>query len=317
MREADIISALQASIDQSSSEVIVPIGDDGSVIATNANKQLVTTTDAITVDIHYPKGIEAKSIGHRCLAINLSDMAAMGASAKWASLVFSMPSIDSKWVEDFIIGFSNLANDNNVDLIGGDTIRGPEFFAVSLQGYVEQGQFINRTNAKEGDLIYMTGHLGSAAYGLELIINNNQNDDEHFIRSFLYPSPRTKEGILIAKYASAMIDISDGFYCDLGKISSKLNKGFEVDVLTLPIEPNLIEQTSQDKAINLALTGGDDYELCFTVPEKHEKQFLEELTSEFDTLFTCVGQITESKELLIAGNEGYALPESTFEHFSS
>lgn len=317
MREADIISALQASIDQSSSEVIVPIGDDGSVIATNANKQLVTTTDAITVDIHYPKGIEAKSIGHRCLAINLSDMAAMGASAKWASLVFSMPSIDSKWVEDFIIGFSNLANDNNVDLIGGDTIRGPEFFAVSLQGYVEQGQFINRTNAKEGDLIYMTGHLGSAAYGLELIINNNQNDNEQFIRSFLYPSPRTKEGILIAKYASAMIDISDGFYCDLGKISSKLNKGFEVDVLTLPIEPNLIEQTSQDKAINLALTGGDDYELCFTVPEKHENQFLEELTSEFDTLFTCVGQITESKELLMAGNEGYALPESTFEHFSS
>lgn len=317
MREADIISALQASIDQSSSEVIVPIGDDGSVIATNANKQLVTTTDAITVDIHYPKGIEAKSIGHRCLAINLSDMAAMGASAKWASLVFSMPSIDSKWVEDFIIGFSNLANDNNVDLIGGDTIRGPEFFAVSLQGYVEQGQFINRTNAKEGDLIYMTGHLGSAAYGLELIINNNQNDNEQFIRSFLYPSPRTKEGVLIAKYASAMIDISDGFYCDLGKISSKLNKGFEVDVLTLPIEPNLIEQTSQDKAINLALTGGDDYELCFTVPEKHENQFLEELTSEFDTLFTCVGQITESKELLMAGNEGYALPESTFEHFSS
>ncbi len=317
MREADIISALQASIGQSSSEVIVPIGDDGSVIATNANKQLVTTTDAITVDIHYPKGIEAKSIGHRCLAINLSDMAAMGASAKWASLVFSMPSIDSKWVEDFIIGFSNLANDNNVDLIGGDTIRGPEFFAVSLQGYVEQGQFINRTNAKEGDLIYMTGHLGSAAYGLELIINNNQNDDEQFIRSFLYPSPRTKEGVLIAKYASAMIDISDGFYCDLGKISSKLNKGFEVDVLTLPIEPNLIEQTSQDKAINLALTGGDDYELCFTVPEKHENQFLEELTSEFDTLFTCVGQITESKELLMAGNEGYALPESTFEHFSS
>jgi len=241
----------------------------------------------------------------------------MGASAKWASLVFSMPSIDYKWVEDFIIGFSNLANKNNVDLIGGDTIRGPEFFAVTLQGYVEQDQFINRSNAKEGDLIYITGHLGSAAYGLELIISNNQNDNGHFIHSFLYPSPRIKESILIAKYASAMIDVSDGFYCDLRKISSELNKGFNVDVLTLPIEPNLIEKTSKDRAINLALTGGDDYELCFTVPEKHEKQFLNELTSEFDTLFTCVGQITESKELLMAGNEGYALPESTFEHFSS
>jgi len=231
--------------------------------------------------------------------------------------VFSMPSIDYKWVEDFIIGFSNLANKNNVDLIGGDTIRGPEFFAVTLQGYVEQDQFIKRSNAKEGDLIYITGHLGSAAYGLELIISNNQNDSGHFIHSFLYPSPRIKESILIAKYASAMIDISDGFYCDLRKISSELNKGFKVDVLTLPIEPNLIEKTSKDRAINLALTGGDDYELCFTVPEKHEKQFLDELTSEFDTLFTCVGKITDSQELLVAGNEGYALPESTFEHFGS
>ena len=317
MRETDIISALQASIDQSSSEVIVPIGDDGSVIVMNSSKQLVTTTDAITVDVHYPKGIEAASIGHRCLAINLSDMAAMGASPKWASLVFSMPSIEDKWVEDFIIGFSNLANKNNVDLIGGDTIRGPEFFAVTLQGYVEQDQFINRSNAMEGDLIYITGHLGSAAYGLELIISNNQNDSGHFIHSFLYPSPRIKESILIAKYASAMIDISDGFYCDLRKISSELNKGFKVDVLTLPIEPNLIEKTSKDRAINLALTGGDDYELCFTVPEKNEKQFLDELTSEFDTLLTCIGQITDSQELLVAGNEGYALPESTFEHFGS
>ena len=192
MRETDIISALQASIDQSSSEVVVPIGDDGSVISMNSSKQLVTTTDAITVDVHYPKGIEAESIGHRCLAINLSDMAAMGASAKWASLVFSMPSIDYKWVEDFIIGFSNLANENNVDLIGGDTIRGPEFFAVTLQGYVEQDQFINRTNAKEGDLIYITGHLGSAAYGLELIISNNQNDSGHFIHSFYTPHQELK-----------------------------------------------------------------------------------------------------------------------------
>ena len=100
-------------------------------------------------------------------------------------------------------------------------------------------------------------------------------------------------------------------------IEIKNDSAGKVDVLTLPIEPNLIEQTSHDKAINLALTGGDDYELCFTVSEKHENQLLEELTSEFDTLFTCVGQITESKELLIAGNEGYALPESTFEHFSS
>ena len=315
MKEADIINALKLSIGQSHPDVLLPIGDDGSIINLENNKQMVTVTDAITVDVHYPAGIEAKAIGHRCLAVNLSDMAAMGGVARWANLVFSMPSIDPHWVKDFIDGFSEIANHNNINLTGGDTIRGPEFFTVSLQGYVEKNQYISRNGAKVGDLIYVSGSLGSAAYGLELIKQNNSALRNDFTDAFLYPKPRNNEGCLIAKYASAMIDISDGFFIDLQKISSHIGLGFTVDVSKLPIDANLINELSVNRAIEYALSGGDDYELCFTIPNQLERQFCDELSSASNLALTCVGEITESHQVLTKGNEIYDLPKEIFEHF--
>ena len=220
MKEADIIDALKDSMHQSQADVSLPIGDDGAIIDLDHNKQMVTVTDAITADIHYPAGIEAEAIGYRSLAVNLSDIAAMGGVAKWANLVFSIPSINPDWIKGFIKGFSKIANQNNICLIGGDTLRGPEFFSVSLQGYVERDQYITRTGAKVGDLIFISGCLGSAAYGLELIKNNNSELRNDFTDAFLYPRPRNNEGVLIAKYATAMIDISDGFFIDLMKITT-------------------------------------------------------------------------------------------------
>ena len=315
MKEADIINALKLSIDQSHPDVLLPIGDDGSIINLENNKQMVTVTDAITVDVHYPAGIEAKAIGHRCLAVNLSDMAAMGGVPRWANLVFSMPSIDPNWVKDFIDGFSEIANHNDINLTGGDTVRGPEFFTVSLQGYVEKNQYISRNGAKVGDLIYVSGSLGSAAYGLELIKQNNSALRNDFTDAFLYPKPRNNEGCLIAKYASAMIDISDGFFIDLQKISSHIGLGFTVDVSKLPIDANLINALSVNRAIEYALSGGDDYELCFTIPNQLERQFCDELSSASNLAFTCVGEITESHQVLTKGNEIYDLPKENFEHF--
>ena len=305
MNERDIIDALRLAIDQSSPDVLLPIGDDGSVIQLGDQKQVITVTDAITVDVHYPAGIEAKAIGYRSLAVNLSDMAAMGGKPRWASLVFSMPTIDPDWVKGFIDGFSELANQNNVKLIGGDTIRGPEFFAVSLQGYIEENQYITRTDAKVGDLIYVSGQLGSAAYGLELI------------DAFLYPKPRNNEGLLIAKYASAMIDISDGFFVDLQRISSQTGLGFKVDVTQLPIDANLIKELTANKAIKYALSGGDDYELCFTVPNELEQQFCNEVSSQSNVDFTCVGEITESGQVLTADGVLFDPPRELFDHFAS
>ena len=315
MKEADIIDALKLSIDQSHPDVVLPIGDDGSIINLENNQQLVTVTDAITVDVHYPAGIEAKAIGHRCLAVNLSDMAAMGGVARWANLVFSMPSIDPNWVKGFIDGFSEIANHNDVHLTGGDTVRGPEFFTVSLQGYIENNQYISRSGAKVGDLIYVSVSLGSAAYGLELIKQNNSALRNNFTDAFLYPKPRNNEGFLIAKYASAMIDVSDGFFIDLQKISSQKGLGFKVDVSKLPVDANLIKELTENKAIEYALSGGDDYELCFTIPHQVKRQFCDELSSASNLAFTCVGEITESNQVLTKGNEIYDLPKEIFEHF--
>ena len=138
MKEADIIDALKDSLHQSQADVLLSIGDDGAIIDLDDDKQMVTVTDAITVDVHYPAGIEAEAIGYRSLAVNLSDIAAMGGVAKWANLVFSIPSINPDWIKGVIKGFSKIANQNNICLIGGDTLRGREFFSVSLQGYVER-----------------------------------------------------------------------------------------------------------------------------------------------------------------------------------
>ena len=315
MKEADIIDALKDSMHQSQSDVLLPIGDDGAIIDLDHNKQMVTVTDAITADVHYPAGIEAEAIGYRSLAVNLSDIAAMGGVAKWANLVFSIPSINPDWIKGFIKGFSEIANQNNICLIGGDTLRGPEFFSVSLQGYVERDQYITRTGAKVGDLIFISGCLGSAAYGLELIKNNNSELRNDFTDAFLYPRPRNNEGVLIAKYATAMIDISDGFFIDLLKITTPKGLGFEVDVSQLPIAENLTEELTLKKSIKYALLGGDDYELCFTIPPHLESQFLDELSSETNLDFSCVGEIKGSNEVLTFGDETYDLPNDMFEHF--
>lgn len=315
MKEVDIIDALKGSMHQSQADVSLSIGDDGAIIDLDHTKQMVTVTDAISADVHYPAGIEAEAIGYRSLAVNLSDIAAMGGVARWANLVFSIPSINPDWIKGFVKGFSGIANENNISLIGGDTLRGPEFFAVSLQGYVEKDQYITRTGAKVGDLIFVSGSLGSAAYGLELIKNNNSELKNNFTDAFLYPKPRNNEGILIAKYATAMIDISDGFFIDLKKISTQNGLGFEVDVSQLPINENLTKELSLNKSVKYALLGGDDYELCFTIPPHLESQFLDELSSETSLAFSCVGEIKGSNEVLTLGGKAYDLPNERFEHF--
>ncbi len=166
--EIEIIDALKLkTFDHHYQNIIQGIGDDGAITSIDPDFHLVTTTDEISEGVHYPKGIEAKAIGHRCLAVNLSDMAAMGAKPLWASLVFSRPSIDQLWLEQFISGFSELANKNNVTLIGGDTISGPELFSVTLQGIVPKNKSIRRSTAKIGDLVYVTGFFRECIAGLE------------------------------------------------------------------------------------------------------------------------------------------------------
>ena len=316
-REIEVIEALQESTRVAPENVILGIGDDAAVTKIEPGYQLVTATDVIAAGTHYPEGIDAQAIGHRSLAVNLSDIAAMGATPVWANLIFSVPVIKKDWVDKFILGFSSLANANNVTLIGGDTIRGPEFFAVSLQGIVADNQYVSRAGAQLGDSIYVSGFLGDASHGREIIEKNRIAEvNASLVKKFLYPTPRMKQAKELNQIASSMIDLSDGLYSDLGKILSESNKGARIDVSKLPISETLTHLLGREKSIEKALIGGDDYELCFTVPKIRQNEFDLLTQSIQETKYTYIGEITRENELkLLDQGDEYKLSGNPYSHF--
>ena len=316
-KETEIIEALKESIPISSENVILGIGDDAAITTIQTGYQLVTATDVIVAGSHYPEGIDPQAIGHRSLAVNLSDIAAMGATPVWANLIFSVPFIANEWIDKFILGFSSLANAYNIALVGGDTVRGPEFFAVSLQGIVADNQYISRAGAQLGDSIYVSGYLGSASYGRKIIEEERVVEaNQPLVKEFLYPTPRVEEAKKLNELASSMIDLSDGLYCDLGRILSESDKGALIDVSRLPISEILNYFLGREKSIEKALLGGDDYELCFTVPKIKQNQFDLFTQSNKEIKYTYIGEITSEKglKLLDQGNE-YCLTSNPYSHF--
>ena len=316
-KETEIIEALKESTSVSPENVVLGIGDDGAVTSIEPGYQLVTTTDVIAAGSHYPKGIDPQAIGHRSLAVNLSDIAAMGATPVWANLIFSLPVITKEWVDKFILGFSSLANEYNIALIGGDTICGPEFFAVSLQGIVADNRYISRSGAQLGDSIYVSGCLGSASFGREMIEQDKIAPiNQPLVKKFLYPTPRVEQAKELNELASSMIDLSDGLYSDLGKILSESVKGAWIDVSRLPISETLNYFLGREQSIEKALIGGDDYELCFTVPRIKQNQFDLFAQSDKEIEYTHIGEITSENglKLLDQGNE-YSLSGNPYSHF--
>ena len=315
--EIEVIEALQESTRVAPENVVLGIGDDAAVTKIEPGYQLVTATDVIAAGTHYPEGIDAQAIGHRSLAVNLSDIAAMGATPVWANLIFSVPVIKKDWVDKFILGFSSLANANNVTLIGGDTIRGPEFFAVSLQGIVADNQYVSRAGAQLGDSIYVSGFLGDASHGREIIEKNRIAEvNASLVKKFLYPTPRMKQAKELNQIASSMIDLSDGLYSDLGKILSESDKGARIDVSQLPISETLTHLLGREKSIEKALIGGDDYELCFTVPKIRQNEFNLLTQSIQEIKYTYIGEIMREKELkLLDQGDEYNLSGNPYSHF--
>ena len=316
-KETEIIEALKEATSFSPENVVLGIGDDGAVTSIEPGYQLVTVTDVIAAGSHYPEGIDPQAIGHRSLAVNLSDIAAMGATPVWANLIFSVPVINKEWVDKFILGFSSLANEYNIALIGGDTVRGPEFFAVSLQGIVADDQYISRAGAQLGDSIYVSGCLGSASFGREMIEQDRVTQiNQPLVNKFLYPVPRVQQAKELNKLVSSMIDLSDGLYCDLGKILSSSGKGAWIDVSELPILETLSDSLGREKSIEKALVGGDDYELCFTVPKIRQKEFNLLTQSIKEIEYTYIGEITGENGLKLLDQEKeYSLTGNPFSHF--
>lgn len=257
------------------------IGDDCAILNTTNINQLLITSDTLVLGTHFLDSAPAHSIGHKCLAVNLSDVAAMGGIPKWFTLALTLPKIDHEWLSEFTRGLSDLAKQFNVSLIGGDLTSGPLSITITLFG-LKSNKILTRQSAKAGDGIFVSGSLGLPSYLLQKILENNIADTQ-LINStenkLYYPQPRVQTGIEIAPYAHAAIDISDGLLADLQHITGQSGVTAELYLSEIPICQQLKEIQAQGQLdatlLNqYILAGGDEYELLFTAPLEHKDFFL-------------------------------------------
>ena len=258
----------------SQQDVAVGIGDDAAIINTSKDHQISVATDTLVASVHFPDTASAEQIATRALCVNLSDMAAMGAVPKWFTLALTMPKqlACSEWLQGFSQGLAKVANQYQVSLIGGDTTAGPLSVSITVLGELPLGKRLCRDGAQHGDIIFVSGTLGDGAAALHQLTHSDLPQNDRHIERFYQPQPCIELGLGLRDYASACIDISDGLIADLGHISKASGLCASVNSQSLPIHADVI-QAYTEKSIEWALTGGDDYQLCFTVPLKQQKAF--------------------------------------------
>lgn len=248
-------------------DVILGIGDDAALLAPHAGQQLVATLDTLVSGVHFPVDTAAADIGWKSLAVNLSDLAAMGAEPAWALLALTLPEDDAAWLDAFLDGFLELAGEHRVALVGGDTTSGPLAISVQLSGFVPPGQALRRSDAKVGQRIWVTGTLGDAAAGLDARLSgaSGSAETDWLIERLQRPQPRVQAGIALRGHGGAAIDISDGLLADLGHVCTASGVGADIHAHSLPTSEALAEWPPAQR-MALQLGGGDDYELLFTLP---------------------------------------------------
>lgn len=270
-------------------DVLLGIGDDAAVLAVPADKRLVVAMDTLVSGVHFPDLTDPADIGYRALAVNLSDLAAMGAQPAWMTLSLSSPASDAVWLEGFSSGLFELANRHDVALVGGDTVKGPLVITVQIAGWVETDRWLMRSGARPGDLLFISGAPGEAAAGLTVIQRAMQDTcaTSHLRQRFLRPEPRVALGRSLRGVASAAMDVSDGLLTDLDKLCTASGCGATVDIDLLPVSAALLQSFSREDCVDYALAGGDDYEILFTVsPDR-----LQDLPT--DVACTRIGNITD------------------------
>jgi thiamine-monophosphate kinase len=259
------IHARAAAIAEVRGDVVLGIGDDAAVLRPPPGRLLVVATDTLNAGVHFPDGTAPADIGWKALAVNLSDLAAMGAEPAWCSLSLSMPASDPAWLEGFLDGFLALAAAHRMALVGGDTTRGPLSICVTAHGVVQPQRALRRDGARVGDDIWVSGTLGDAAAALSQWRADGPRDAA--LRARLdRPIPRVALGAALAGLARACIDVSDGLLADLGHVCAASGVGAEVELGALPCSPMLRASFGDAERIAMQATGGDDYELCFTAP---------------------------------------------------
>ncbi|MFQ3264272.1 MAG: thiamine-monophosphate kinase [Colwellia sp.] len=319
MKEFELIKHFFTKQKVKRKDVVHGIGDDCAVLAPILNQNIVVTTDTLVAGVHFPFETSPRAIGHKAVAVNLSDIAAMGAKPSWLSLAITLPDIDEAWLLEFCEGVFELCDFYNVELIGGDTTQGPLSITITAQGLTPEGSYLSRSGAKSGDWLYVTGELGDAALALQQITGKVDLEPQFIdvIRNKLdYPKPRVLAGQTLRQYASSAIDLSDGLISDLGHICQASNVGANVVLDALPLSTIMRDSLLADDAITLALSGGDDYELLFTVSEDN-KVGMETAMLHAGTPVTCIGQLNASHTISTTlNNKPIPINTAGFEHFT-
>ncbi|WP_394247894.1 thiamine-phosphate kinase [Vibrio profundi] len=275
-------------------DVYLAAGDDCALVKPPSNVHIAISTDTLVAGTHFLAEADPKWVAHKALASNISDLAAMGATPAWVSFALTMPEVDEEWLSPFCESFFKLADYFGIQLIGGDTTKGPLSLTLTVQGFVAEDKALRRDGAKVGDWIYVTGNLGDSKAGLDIILDGDlksrpaasQLEERHFMST-----PRVLVGQALCGVASSAIDISDGVIADLKHILKRSQVGASIDVSQLPISEELLAFTgSESAAQQYALTSGEEYELCFTVPEE-QRGSLESVLNHTGTPITCIGQI--------------------------
>lgn len=247
-------------------DVRLGVGDDAALLDVPAGQSLVAAVDTLVEGRHFLPDAPPASVGHQALAVNLSDLAAMGAEPAWALLSLSLPDADEDWLQGFAAGFHALAGRHGVELVGGDTVRGPRVVTVTMLGFVPAESALRRDGARPGDVLFVSGWPGESAAGLEALRGGSRDRHGELVRRHLYAEPRLDLGRALRGHASAAMDVSDGLFGDLCKLCAASGAGARLDLERLPVSPALGQSHTRAECERLVLFGGDDYELLFTVP---------------------------------------------------
>ena len=309
MNEFDLIrDYFTWPIDDSSVELSV--GDDAALLSLEQGHQLVTTTDTLTEGVHFNRNTPAKDIAHKSLAVNLSDIAAMGAKPKYFTLAISLPKLDQSWLKEFSNSLRQLSIQYGLSLIGGDTTKGPLNINITMLGIVESSKVMKRSGAKPGDGVYVSGTIGDAGFCFWKLSNSLIPSNQE-LKRLNCPTARVELGSELQNLASACIDVSDGLEQDLSQILKASSVGAVIEVEKIPISEALHAHIKDTNDWSIPLCGGDDYELCFTIPEGNEED-LKKISESCNVKITKIGVINESLGLEIEGFNG---PRKSYQHF--
>ena len=318
MSEFDLIRHLYEHINvvdgEGSSTCVIGIGDDGAVLDIPQGRQVVVTTDTLVEGVHFLKTTQAKSLGHKALAVNLSDLASMGAQPAWFFLALTLPAPDLPWLESFARGMGDLARSAGVMLAGGDTTRGPLSITITALGLVEHGMAMTRDGARNGDLVVVSGQLGDAAHALEILKTGGVPGPKS--RAALEsPEPRVQLGRQLRGLATSCIDISDGLVADLGHILEASVAGAEIHIDLLRCSSGMAGLPEGQRR-QYQTSGGDDYELCFTIPVNRREE-LDRIAKECECPLTVIGKINTSLDLVCTMADGnvFVPTEGGYDHF--